>query len=81
MEVKIPGFKIRPFNIADYLNGWKDLVREFNTRMVWQYRWNFMAKSVEHYSTRCCNDYSSAMGWLWNDTGTRCEMGLGFGMR
>lgn len=75
---KIPGFKIRPNHILSLPSEFYDLVTQFNTRIIWQYRQNLFKASVGEYSARYLNDTSAVEGLRQNLTLTeRCNEGVG----
>lgn len=75
---KTPGFKIRPTHILHAPQQWHQLVREFDTRIVWQYRRNLMKGGVAEYSHRYLNDFTVVEGLKQNiSREERCEMGAG----
>lgn len=74
---KSPGFKIRPIHVNRAPNEWIKLVREFDTRIIWQHRKNILKQAVGQYSNHYFNDNSSRMGILKKDIGKRCSTGAG----
>lgn len=75
---KIPGFKIRPTHIQTDPKAWAALVREFDTRVIWQYRENLFKKAVGEYTKRYLNDTSVVEGLERNMTyEQRCKVGAG----
>lgn len=76
-EGKTPGFKIRPVHILRQPQKWAALAREFDTRIVWQYRRNVVKQAVGLYSNHYYNDSSSVMGLDRTEVKSRCEVGAG----
>lgn len=74
---KLPGFKLRYFHILHEPLAWAALAREFDTRVIWQYRRNLVKQAVGSYSIRYYKDKSSAMGLRGNETRSRCDVGSG----
>lgn len=59
---KIPGFKLRPFHIHNDPGKWRDFVKKYDTRIVWQYRENILKKAVGEYRHLYLNDSSVVQG-------------------
>ncbi|PXF47977.1 hypothetical protein BWQ96_02363 [Gracilariopsis chorda] len=59
---KIPGFKIRPFHILNKPQLWKDFVRAYDCRIIWQYRENIIKQAIGEYRSRYLNDTSVIEG-------------------
>lgn len=79
---KTPGFKIRPWHIKHSPKEWAALVREFDTRIVWQYRNNLVKQAVGEYSYKFLNDSSVLEGLKSKDqVRTRCQKGAGCSFR
>jgi hypothetical protein len=79
-EGRSPGFKMRPQHILDpaMAGRWAALAREYDTRIVWQYRENVFKQSVGEYSHRYLNDSSVVEGLERNMTQEeRCKVGAG----
>lgn len=77
---KTPGFKMRPNHILDpaMSDKWASLVKEFDTRIIWQYRENVFKQSVGEYSHRYLNDTSVVEGVAKGVTREeRCKIGAG----
>lgn len=75
---RIPGFKIRPWHILHAQDEWRQLVSEFNTRIIWQYRRNMLKQTVGEYSYQYYNDSSILEGFRNKDMQKkRCEIGIG----
>lgn len=75
---RTPGFKLRPTHIHNNPAAWAALAREYDTRVVWQYRENLFKKSVGEYTYRYLNDTSVVEG-LRRDMprSERCRIGAG----
>ncbi len=75
---KTPGFKLRPTHIHNDPAAWAALAREYDTRIVWQYRENLFKKTVGEYTYRYLNDSSVVEGLRKRMTnGERCKIGVG----
>lgn len=77
---KIPGFKLRAMHITADPNGWASLAREFNTRIIWQYRKNVFKTGLGIYARMVYNDYTATGGIKTEDYKSetdRCNMGIG----
>lgn len=70
---KIPGFKIRPYHIRQQPGRWRDLAREYDARIFWQYRENVVKQAVGEYRHRVLNDSSVIEGLRVDQTA--CEKG------
>ena len=74
----IPGFKIRPRHILEEPEKWAQLVEEFDTRIVWQYRQNLFKSAVGDYSVKYLKDESVVEGLRSNmSKEERCKIGVG----
>lgn len=75
---KVPGFKMRPLHIKNNPTGWAHLARQFQTRIIWQYRQNLVKQAVGEYSYKYLND-SSVLEGLRNKEAVneRCNRGVG----
>lgn len=79
---KTPGFKIRPRHIKEDPEAWAQLAREYDTRIIWQYRMNLFKSSIGEYSHRKLNDTSVVEGLRGNMTAEeRCKVGAGCSFR
>lgn len=79
---KIPGFKIRPNHILTLPTEFRNLLTEFNTRIIWQYRQNLFKASIGEYSARYLNDTSAVEGLRRNlSMSERCKEGIGCSFR
>lgn len=82
-EGKIPGYKIRAHHVLADAEGWQQLTREFNTRIIWQYRKNVFKVSVGTYARLVLGDNSKAGGF--NIKGLKdkeqCDLGVGCSFR
>lgn len=75
---KIPGFKIRPNHILTLPTEFHSLLRDFDTRIIWQYRQNLFKASVGEYAARYLNDTRAVEGLRQNLTDAeRCKEGAG----
>lgn len=75
---KVPGFKIRPLHIRNDPQAWVDLTREYDTRIIWQYRQNTLKQAVGEYSYRVLNDDSILEGLKSEEeVANRCDIGAG----
>lgn len=73
-----PGFKIRPYHILSDVEGWKKLIQEYGTRLIWQYRKNIFKSCLGSYARYYRGDLTAVSGInLKEDITKRCEMGLG----
>ena len=59
---KTPGFKIRPTHILNEPELFKQLVKRYDTHILWQYRQNLFKASVGEYATRYLNDTRGVEG-------------------
>ena len=77
-EGKVAGFKMRPNHINKAPEEWAALAKEFDTRIIWQYRENVLKQAVGEYSYKYLNDTSVIEG-LRNkaDVKERCKRGVG----
>lgn len=73
---KIPGFKVRPYHIRKKPKAWEDLVREYDTRIFWQFRVNIMKQAVGEYRHRVLNDTSVVEGLKASETA--CDKSSGY---
>lgn len=81
-QKKIPGFKIRPPHILAQPKAWRELVEEYETRVIWQYRQNAFKAAVGEYSHRYLNDTSVVEGLRTNiSRAERCRAGAGCSFR
>lgn len=77
-EGKTPGFKMRPNHIQTDPEAWAALAREYDTRIIWQFRVNLLKSSVGEYSHRYLNDTSVVEGLRGDVTPEeRCNIGAG----
>lgn len=75
---KAAGFKMRPNHIQNNPEAWAALAREFDTRIIWQFRRNIVKSSVGEYSLLYLNDTSVIEGLRGNMTEKeRCKIGVG----
>eukprot|EP00178_Gracilaria_changii_P019947 TRINITY_DN578_c0_g2_i3.p1 TRINITY_DN578_c0_g2~~TRINITY_DN578_c0_g2_i3.p1 ORF type:complete len:466 (-),score=75.58 TRINITY_DN578_c0_g2_i3:4462-5859(-) len=59
---KIPGFKIRPYHILNKPELWRKFVRDYDCRVIWQYRENVVKQAIGEYRNRYLNDSSVVEG-------------------
>lgn len=75
---KIPGFKIRPFHIHNDPDKWAALVKQFDTRLIWQYRKNTVKSALTSYIKYEGGDDQNVGGLKTNMTlSERCKVGNG----
>lgn len=75
---KTPGFKMRPVHIKNNPQAWANLMKEFDTRLVWQYRNNLVKQAVGEYSYKFYNDTSVVEGLRSEEEKkNRCKRGAG----
>lgn len=75
---KLPGFKIRPNHIRRDPKAWAALAREYDTRIIWQYRRQTLKQAVGEYSYRYYKDTSILEGLKTEEeVKSRCETGAG----
>lgn len=73
---KMPGFKIRPRHLLNEPEKWLKLVKEYDTRIIWQYRQNFVKTAIGEYKLRKLNDTSVIEGFKKNvSSSEQCSMG------
>lgn len=73
-----PGFKIRPGHIIRAPEEWKALAREFDTRIIWNYRKNVIKATLTEYVKTVLNDSHGVGGLRQNiSVDQRCELGEG----
>lgn len=79
---KTPGFKMRPSHIKRNPDAWAQLARQFETRIIWQYRRNILKQAVGEYSYRYLSDDSILEGLRTEEQiKNRCETGAGCSFR
>lgn len=59
---KVPGFKLRPLHIARNPEAWRALFKEYETRIIWQFRENLFKMAIGEYRHRVLNDSSVVEG-------------------
>lgn len=75
---KLPGFKIRPYHLLTEPALFRNLVREYDTRIIWQYRKNIIKASVGEYAVRYLRDSRSVEGLRENlSEADRCSHAAG----
>uniref|UniRef100_A0A7S3ELZ7 Protein-tyrosine sulfotransferase n=1 Tax=Rhodosorus marinus TaxID=101924 RepID=A0A7S3ELZ7_9RHOD len=67
------GFKVRPGNIRDGEELWEELVNEYQTRLVLNYRDNVFKSAIGLYSIRVRGDLSSQQGMRDETSEEHCE--------
>lgn len=80
---KIPGYKIRSYHVLANVQGWRDLVKEFDTRVIWQYRKNLMKVGIGTYARIVLGDNSKAAGFNSKEIEgkNQCDLGAGCSFR
>lgn len=77
-EGKTAGFKMRPMHIMNKAKEWAGLAREFETRILWQYRKNLFKATVGEYAYRVLNDTTVVEGLRKPiSKEERCSLGAG----
>lgn len=75
---KVPGFKIRPKHVKKEPEKWAALMREFDTRLIWQYRKNTLKSALTSYIKYDIGDELNVGGLMRNITWEeRCKTGKG----
>lgn len=75
---KIPGFKIRAKHILSDPAAWVELMNEFDTRVIWQYRRNIVKTVIGTYLLERYGDSTAISGIKKSDMKEdRCSMGVG----
>lgn len=75
---KTPGFKIRAHHLIGAEEEWAKLVKEYGTRVIWQYRKNVIKSTLGTYQSEYLNDSTAIGGIKVNDAvGDRCDIGVG----
>lgn len=72
---KIPGFKLRPTHIRRNPEAWQAFTKEFDTRIVWQFREHVLKQAVGEYRKDFLNDSSATEGLRVSQV--PCEAGSG----
>ena len=72
---KIPGFKIRPFHVSNKPELWREFAKEYDTRIIWQYRENIVKQAIGEYRNRVLNDTSVVEGLMLGEE--PCKKGSG----
>lgn len=79
---KVPGFKIRPHHILAEPTAFRKLFKDFNTRVIWQYRQNLFKASIGEYAVRYLHDDRSVEGLRQNlSDDARCQHPSGCSFR
>lgn len=74
---KVPGFKIRPMHILNLPKEFAALARQYDTRIIWQYRKNVFKAAVGEYANRYLNDSLAVEGLRTNiSMEERCKSGV-----
>lgn len=72
------GFKIRPVHILERPHEWRALVKQYQVRIIWQYRRNVFKGAVGEYVHRYLHDNSVVEGLKTDITrDERCQIGAG----
>lgn len=72
------GFKIRPVHILERPHEWRALVKQYQVRIIWQYRRNVFKGAVGEYVHRYLHDNSVVEGLKTDITREeRCQIGVG----
>lgn len=75
---KVPGFKIRPIHLLNEPERFRHVIRQYETRIIWQYRQNIFKASVGEYSIRYLHDKLAVEGLRRNlSKSDRCARGIG----
>lgn len=75
---RVPGFKMRPMHIRRRPAEWAALAKEFDTRIIWQYRSNIVKQAVGEYSYHYLHDMSVLEGLKSEkQMRERCQSGAG----
>ncbi|KAJ8904046.1 hypothetical protein NDN08_000576 [Rhodosorus marinus] len=72
-EAMAEGFKVRPGNIRDGEELWQELVDDYHTRLVLNYRDNVVKSAIGLYSIRVRGDLSSQQGMRDETSEEHCE--------
>lgn len=74
---RTPGFKIRPMHVLHDPEGFRKLVRDFKTRVLWNYRQNLFKATIGEYGVRYLNDTAGIEGLRENlSHKERCKRGV-----
>lgn len=77
-EGKTPGFKIRSHHVLRHPDEWHKITKEYETRVIWQYRKNILKSAIGTYLRDVLGDRTSTGGIKREEmVKDRCEMGLG----
>lgn len=75
---KVPGFKIRPHHLLAAPKLFRAILRDFDTRLIWQYRQNLFKSSIGEYAVRYLRDVRSIEGLRENlSESARCAHAAG----
>lgn len=75
---KVPGFKLRPTHLLADPAGFRDLVREYGVRIIWNSRANLLKQAVGEYRGRYLHDTSVVEGLRDGETlASRCAGAAG----
>lgn len=77
---KIPGYKVRSIHIFADPQAWEDLAREYDTRIIWQYRKNLFKTALGIYAEEVYDDDTATGGIKVKDlekVDDRCDLGIG----
>lgn len=71
------GFKMNPTKILQDPEGWAQIARDYDTRVIFNYRANMFKRSVGRYSYHYLGDNSAVGGLSAKKHEDRCKMGVG----
>eukprot|EP00188_Purpureofilum_apyrenoidigerum_P003549 Plantae.Rhodophyta-Purpureofilum_apyrenoidigerum.ctg37521.p1 GENE.Plantae.Rhodophyta-Purpureofilum_apyrenoidigerum.ctg37521~~Plantae.Rhodophyta-Purpureofilum_apyrenoidigerum.ctg37521.p1 ORF type:complete len:274 (+),score=45.87 Plantae.Rhodophyta-Purpureofilum_apyrenoidigerum.ctg37521:173-994(+) len=74
---KIAGFKLSGYPIMRAKEEFAQIVKEFDTRIIWNYRTDFFKRAVGRYPMYFLGDDSAVSGISLSEQDKRCEMGVG----
>ena len=74
---KTVGFKMRPWRVLKEPQRWRQLVAQYHTRIVWQYRRNVLKSAIGIYAEVEYNDTKARSGVVPELHRHVCEMGVG----
>eukprot|EP00190_Bangiopsis_sp_CCMP1999_P002192 CAMPEP_0198736778 /NCGR_PEP_ID=MMETSP1475-20131203/67530_1 /TAXON_ID= ORGANISM="Unidentified sp., Strain CCMP1999" /NCGR_SAMPLE_ID=MMETSP1475 /ASSEMBLY_ACC=CAM_ASM_001111 /LENGTH=512 /DNA_ID=CAMNT_0044500629 /DNA_START=16 /DNA_END=1553 /DNA_ORIENTATION=- len=74
---KVAGFKLSGYPIMRAQEEFAEIVKEFDTRVIWNYRTDFFKRAVGRYPMYFLGDDSAVSGISLSELNKRCEMGVG----